>query len=262
MSFLSAFFSLIIGLTWGSFANVLIVRLPRAQSILRFRKSMRSSCPRCKKKILWKDNIPIFSFLFLRGRCRACHKKISIRYPIVELTTALLFLATQLKFGWSPELFLRSWPLIVLLVCITFIDLEHRIIPDELSLGGLGWGLLTSYWAWDIGVGAAVMGALLGFGFFYSVAWLYLRWTGRSGLGGGDIKLLAMLGAFLGPLGVLNTILISSIFGSIIGLLCGALQGQKNIMKYSFPFGPFLVTGALYFYLFGDVLWFRFMTPM
>jgi leader peptidase (prepilin peptidase)/N-methyltransferase len=176
--------------------------------------------------------------------------------------TALLFLAARVRFGWSPALFLRDWPFLTLLVAITFIDLEHRIIPDVLSLGGLAWGLATCWIVSDPGWVSSIAGAALGFSVFYSLAWLYQKFSGRSGLGGGDIKLLAMLGAYVGPSGIFATIFISSIFGSIVGLVWASMTRKKDVLKLSIPFGPFLVFGALYYYFLGEILWFRFMTPM
>ncbi len=250
--------SLLFGLVIGSFLNVVVVRLPHGESLIK----PGSHCPKCKKSIRWWDNIPILSYLLLQGKCRNCSAKISIRYPIIEFLTAIVFLAARYHVGWNFTLLFRDWPFLAILIAITFIDLEHRIIPDVLSLGGLVFGLLTCWMNPDLGWIQSVLGAVGGFCFFYSVAWIYYQWRGRSGLGGGDIKLLAMLGAFLGPSGVFSTIFISSIFGSIVGVVWALARGRKNVLKLSLPFGPFLVTGALYYYLIGDILWLRFMTPM
>ena len=194
--------SIIIGLMMGSFATALVYRLPREIKLL---SRARSVCPKCEVQIKWYDNIPLIGYLLLLGKCRACKTKISIRYPIIETVTALLFLATALKFGWSWTLFLRDWPFVLMLVVCTFVDLEFRIIPDEMSLGGLAYGLATCYWATQISWDQALWGAGLGFGLFFSMAYLYHALKGQSGLGGGDIKLLAMMGAFLGPEGVFTT---------------------------------------------------------
>ncbi len=266
-------FSIAMGLTLGSFLNVVVARLPHKQSIIR----PGSHCPHCQKAVRWYDNIPVLSYLLLRGKCRACKAEISVRYPIIELLTALLFVAVQARFGFGPWLFFRDWPFVMILVAVTFIDLEHRLIPDVLSLGGLVLGLLTCWMVPSVGWITAFSGAALGFGVFYAFAWLYERFTGRSGLGGGDIKFLAMLGAFLGPEGVFHTILISSVLGSLIGLGWGAYlkykgpkgpqepgdgQNVPTLMKLSVPYGPFLVLGGLYYYLLGDLIWFRFTTPI
>ncbi|MGZ3698093.1 MAG: prepilin peptidase [Bdellovibrionota bacterium] len=244
------------GLIFGSFANVLIARVPQRKSILH----PGSACPQCRHAIRWFENIPILSYVALRGRCSSCRKSIPIRYPVVELLTGLLFAALERRYGWSWLLVARDWPLAVLLISITFIDLERRLIPDPLSLGGLVLGLATAFWA-PIGILQSFLGAALGFGVFYSFAWLYQRITGRSGLGGGDIKLLAFLGAFVGPTGVLVTILLSSVFGSVVGIVYGLTTSKAKLMKIAIPFGPFLVVGALYYYLFGEQLWFQFMIP-
>jgi len=249
--------TVLFGLIVGSFLNVVIYRLPRGQSIV----LPRSSCTNCRQPLRWRDNIPLVSYLILRAKCRTCSSTISFRYPAVEFLTALLFLASQYHFGWSPLLVLRDWSFLAILIAVTFIDLEHRIIPDVLSLGGLVLGLVTCWWVPDLGWVSSFGGAALGFCIFYSIAGLYERMSGRSGLGGGDIKLLAMLGAFLGPRGVFATILISSVFGSIVGIGWATIVGQKKVMKTAIPFGPFLVLGALYYYFFGDTLWLRFMIP-
>ncbi len=260
-------FSIAFGLVIGSFLNVVIARMPREASLT----WPGSQCPGCQAPIRFYDNIPVLSFLWLRGRCRSCRAAISLRYPLVELMTALLFLAATLRFGLTIVTVARDWPFLAILVAITFIDLDHRIIPDRLSLGGLVWGLLTSWMDPQLGVLPAVMGAALGFGVFYLLAWAYLRLANRSGLGGGDIKLLAMLGAFLGMHGVLSTLLLSSLTGSVVGIAYAlwlrkrgdqANEAGTPLGQVAIPFGPFLVIGGLYAYLFSDVLWLPFMNLM
>jgi leader peptidase (prepilin peptidase) / N-methyltransferase len=250
--------SVVFGLIFGSLTNVLVARIPKGQSV----NSPRSHCPKCKAPIRWWDNIPVLSYLALGGKCRDCRAPISVRYPVIELLVALLFLTARVRFGWNPLLFLRDWPFIVLLVAITFIDLEHRIIPDVLSLGGLVLGLVTAWFVPGLGLVQALAGAAIGFSVFYGLAWAYQALTGRSGLGGGDIKLLAMLGSFVGPQGVLGTIFVSSVAGSVIGVAWAKLTRQKEMMTAAIPFGPFLVLGGLWYYLVGDLIWFQFMTPM
>ncbi len=247
-----------LGLIFGSFANVLIVRLPKKKSVIK----PGSQCPLCHHKLSWRENIPVFSFFLLKGKCRSCKKKINLRYPMVEILTSVLFLAVYQKNGFEALLFIRDLPFVVLLVAITFIDLEHRIIPDSLSLGGLVLGLVTSWFVEDLGTLNALYGAGLGFLVFYGLAWIYEKMTGKMGLGGGDIKLLAMLGSFLGPLGVVQILFISSVTGSLVGICLGIIQKEKNIMKTSIPYGPFLVIGALFYYLLGYRIWFPFMTPI
>jgi len=270
-------FVTVFGLLIGSFLNVVIARLPHGKSLVH----PGSACPRCGSSIRWFDNIPVFSWLLLlRGRCRTCSEKISVRYPVVELLTALLFLACWMRFGWGLALWLRDWPLVAALVAVSFIDLDLRIIPDEISLGGLVWGLLTSFLDPRLDWSGAALGALAGFGIFYGFAWLYWFLTKRSGLGGGDIKLLAMLGAFVGVHGVLVTILVSSVLGSLFGVvsalwerrtkgLVGEADGGKgmqvqdemppeSVLKTAIPYGPFLVLGAIFHHLLGDAPWFPF----
>ena len=245
------------GLIIGSFLNVVVARVPHGQSLIR----PKSRCPLCQGRIRWWDNIPVLSYLFLRGKCRNCHGTISLRYPVIELLTAFLFLATCVRFGWNVLLFLRDWPFVSILMAITFIDLEHRIIPDVLSLGGLVLGLATSWAVPEVGWISSFSGAALGFCVFYFFAWGYQKLTGRAGLGGGDIKLLAMLGAFLGPTGVLTAVLVSSVFGSFAGVGWALATGKKNVLSIAIPYGPFLVVGGLFYYLLGDMIWPRFMIP-
>ncbi len=250
--------SIVLGLVVGSFLNVVIARLPHGQSLI----TPRSACPKCHAPIAWYDNIPVFSFISLRGRCRHCEAAISVKYPIIECLTALLFLAAEMKVGVSSALVLRHWPWVSILVAVTFIDLEHRIIPDALSLGGAVLGLLTSLLPYEIGWRSSVLGFLFGFGVFYLLALLYLQVRGRSGIGGGDVKLLGMMGAFLGVQGVFVTILLSSVLGSVVGIGWARWSHKKDLMKFAIPYGPFLVLGALCYYLLGDQLWFQFMIPM
>jgi leader peptidase (prepilin peptidase) / N-methyltransferase len=249
--------SIIFGLIVGSFLNVVILRLPAHQSLVK----PGSTCPECRNPIRWWDNIPVLSYLFLQGKCRSCKSTISMQYPLIEILTAFLFLAVEIHEGWGLSLFLRGWPFAAALIAITFIDLEHRIIPDRLSLGGLALGLVTCWITPEPGWLSCLLGALFGFTFFYSIAWFYQRMLGKAGLGGGDIKLLAMIGAFVGPYGVLITILISSVSGSLIGIGWALASGKNNVMKQMIPYGPFLVLGALYYYLLGNV-WHQFTIPM
>ncbi len=251
------------GLLIGSFLNVVVARLPERKSL----SYPGSQCPKCGNSLRWYDNIPVVSFLALRGRCRHCRNPISVRYPVVELLTALLFFAVKLRFGFGWLLFVRDLPFVAILVAITFIDLETRLIPDPLSLGGLVLGLATAAFTPGLGIIASACGAALGFSLFYAIAWYYQWRTGRAGMGGGDIKFLAMLGAFLGPLGVLTTIFISSVLGTILGLTYAWVSrrrdgGGGSLLKVSLPYGPFLVVGALYTYLLGDLLWSPFMNLM
>ena len=250
-------FVLTLGLVVGSFTNVLVARMPRGISI----SHPPSRCPLCLTAVRWRDNVPVLSYLLLRGRCRGCKAPISIRYPLIEVLSALLYLALKLRFGLSWLLLARYFPFATLCLTITFIDLEHRIIPDKLSLPGIVLGLATSWWVADLGFLHAALGAAAGFGGFYLVAVLYEKYSGKSGLGGGDVKLLAMMGAFLGTWGVLATVLISSVVGSVIGVGWALATRQRNIMSSAIPYGPFLVIGGLYYSLLGETLWRLFMIP-
>lgn len=248
----------VFGLIFGSFATVLVARLPVRTSIVR----PGSACPACGAAIRWWDNIPIVSYLLLAGKCRRCRAAISIRYPVIELLTAILFVAMYSRFGLDATLFARHLPYAVLVVAITFIDLEHRIIPDRLSIPGLVVGLATSWMTSEPGWIASILGAAIGFSLFYAFAWAYERSAGRAGLGGGDVKLLAMIGAFVGPLGVFWTVLISSVVGTVAGVAWAISQRRREVMGVAIPYGPFLVIGSLCYYLLdGMVPWFRFMTP-
>lgn len=239
---------LTLGLVVGSFLNVVVVRLPQGASLW----APGSHCASCKAPVRWFDNVPVVSWVLLRGRCRACRASISVRYPAIELITACLFVAFgHHADGLTVELLFRDLPFVAILVAVTFIDLEHRIIPDELSLGGLAWGLLTSFLG-SLEVLTSFIGAAAGFGIFYGFAWGYEKIAGRMGLGGGDIKLLAMLGAFLGLQGVFFTIFVSSVLGTVVGIGWALAHRQKNLMTVAIPYGPFLVLGALVYRLLGE----------
>ncbi|MBP2690115.1 MAG: type prepilin-like protein leader peptide processing enzyme, partial [Deltaproteobacteria bacterium] len=190
----------LVGACIGSFLNVVIYRLPRGESII----SPRSRCPDCGRMIRARENIPIASFIVLRGKCAGCGGAISWRYPAVELLTAVGFMAIFLLDGPGIPL-LRDLLFFSLLIPIAFIDIDHRIIPDELSLGGLAAGILLSFLPGADWKGS-FMGALLGGGILYATAFLYEKIRGAEGMGGGDIKLLAMIGAFVGWRGTLATI--------------------------------------------------------
>jgi leader peptidase (prepilin peptidase)/N-methyltransferase len=228
--------SLLLGLCAGSFVNVLVHRLPRGMSIVR----PRSSCPSCRSPIAWFDNVPLLSYLVLRGRCRRCGAWIPVRYPIGELATALLFVLVAARFGptWRAVV---AWAFTGALVAVTFIDLEHRIIPDEITLGGAVAGLILAP-VTGRGVVCAGAGALLGGGLLYLLALLYERARGVQGMGGGDVKFAAMLGAFLGARGVLMTLFLASFVGTMAGIAVILARGGGG--KTALPFGTFLAPSA------------------
>ena len=240
-------FSIIFGAMVGSFLNVCIYRLPKEESII----WPRSHCPTCKKIIRFYDNIPLISYLLLRGRCRYCKGPISLQYPLVEGITALSSLFLIIKFGPSLS-YLFYFAFVAALIAITVIDLYHQIIPDGISLPGIGVGLLASLVIPQITFFNSLMGILLGGGSLFLVATLYEWIFKREGMGGGDVKLLAMIGAFLGWKAVILTILLSSLIGSITGILIMILKGKD--FKYAIPFGPFLSMGAVIALFYGENL--------
>lgn len=240
-------FAFIFGAVVGSFLNVCICRLPADESVV----SPPSHCPHCQYRIRWFDNIPIVSYVLLKGRCRGCQARISLQYPLVELLNGLLCLALFTRFGLTLAfgvLFLFCSALVV----ITFIDLEHQIIPDEISLPGIVVGFLLSFVISGHGWLNSLLGILLGGGSLLLVAYTYQRLTGKEGMGGGDIKLLAMMGAFLGWKSIPFIIFASSLVGSFVGITL--MLVQKKDSKLAIPFGPYLAFGALLYIFFGRQL--------
>jgi leader peptidase (prepilin peptidase)/N-methyltransferase len=261
----------VFGVIVGSFLNVLIHRLPRDESIVQ----PGSHCPRCKRPLAAWENVPLVSYVLLRGRCRSCGVRISARYPAIEALTGLLFLALALRYGAIPMLPVWMAFAAALLVA-AMIDFDHRIIPDEISLGGLVVGLLVvPVLAWLSGGSLAstwlrgASGALLGGGSLWLVGFVHARistalgrsfehWPGEGeaipgpgeldywiwfpGMGLGDIKLLAMIGAFLGPVGVLMTVLCASLAGLLLGVFWALFTRSWNT---PFGFGPAIALGAL-----------------
>ncbi len=232
-------FILLFGLIIGSFLNVVIHRLPRDASVV----TPRSQCPECSQPIPWEENIPLVSFLLLRGKCSTCGKKIHWRYPFVEFLTAILFWLTFHGHLFDLDLF-RAWWFISIGICVIFIDIDFRIIPNELSIGGAFLGLSTGYWDSQHSLSELVLAAAVGYLGFLAVGWLYHRFTGRVGLGGGDMKFMATIGAFLGFGGIWTTLIVSSFLGVIFGLMYGAIKNRNEVLKTALPFGPFLVIGA------------------
>jgi len=225
------------GLMVGSFLNVCIHRIPRDESIV----WPGSHCPACGAAIRWFDNIPVISYLVLAGRCRRCRATIAVKYPLVELATMGLFLAHYWTLGVQPLLAVRllfSAALIVLFV----IDLEHQILPNRITLPGIAVGFLASVWLWP-GWRDSLLGILLGGGILWAIAEAYFRVRREEGLGMGDVKMLAMIGAFLGWQQVLLTLVLSSAAGAIVGV--ALIAAGRGTMKYALPFGTFLALGAL-----------------
>ena len=238
-----------LGLIVGSFANVCIYRVPLSKSIVR----PGSSCPSCGRAIRPWDNIPVLSFLLLRGRCRSCGSSISARYPLVEGANGLLYLALALRFGPSPTaLFLMA--LVTALVVLSAIDLDHQILPDVITLPGLALGLLASLLGIStVGVEGALLGALGGYAAFFAIAWSYRRSRGVEGLGQGDWKMAALLGACLGWKALLLVVLLASVAGTLVGAGLMAFRGRTS--QHRLPFGTFLgLAGIAVIFVGDDVL--------
>jgi leader peptidase (prepilin peptidase) / N-methyltransferase len=217
-----------------------------------------SHCPKCKVAIPFYCNIPLLSYVFLRGRCESCSERISPRYFVVELLMGILAFALFERFGLSFNFFV-SFVFVSALVVISFIDLDVRIVPDVISLPGIVFGLIVSlvgYFAIGRGTDlvpspvSSLIGIIAGGGFLLATAWLYEKFTGVEGMGGGDIKLLAMIGAFLGWPSIPITLFIASLIGSVVGLTCMVLTGAGR--RLAIPFAPFLCSGAILFIFFGQ----------
>lgn len=234
------------GLAVGSFLNVCIFRLPKQESVV----SPGSHCPGCGSSIRWYDNIPLLGYLVLGGRCRNCKTSISWQYPMVEFVTGALFSATVAVFGISLETAVYL-VLLSALVVIAVIDLEHQLIPDRITLPGIPLGLICSSVILPTGLVNALIGLAVGGGGFYLIALL-----SRGGMGGGDIKLMAMLGAFLGWKAIIVTTMIGSMLGAVVGIFLMVAKGKGR--KHAVPFGPFLATGALVALFWGEqlVMWY------
>ncbi len=236
-----------IGLCIGSFLNVCIYRLPAGKSIVR----PASACPACGASISWYDNIPLVSYIILKGRCRGCRAAISIRYPLVELLCGLFAWTSWIRFG-HPLSALIYFIFIAALLLITFIDIDHRIIPDIISLPGIPLGFLASFVLPQLKWSDSLIGIAAGGGILLAVALGYQLVTGNDGMGVGDIKLLAMIGAFVGWKGVLFTVMASSLIGTFVGIVLMLRSGKG--MKMAIPFGPFLAVGAMIYIYFGPRL--------
>lgn len=245
-------FAFIIGTCVGSFLNVVIARVPRRASIV----YPGSHCPKCKDSIPFYLNIPVISYILLKGRCRSCGLPISLRYPLVEMLTGLLAVGTVLKFG--PGLSgLYIFIFGATLIAVSFIDLDHQIIPDSISLPGILIFLSSPFFLPEATFVSSFTGVLVGGGILYSVALGYYLLKGQHGMGGGDIKLLAMVGAVTGPKGVLFTLFTASVLGTLAGvviLLKNRFKNRPVDGRMKLPFGPFLSMGALIYLFWGELL--------
>ncbi len=251
----------ILGLIVGSFLNVCIYRIPRSLSIV----NPPSACPGCNAPVRPWDNIPLVSYILLGGKCRNCKGQISFRYPLVELLNGVLYwsVVTSFGFGWHVPLICAF---VSALVVITFIDLDFQIIPDSITLPGIIIGLLSASFLLPdpfivhrfalslsvVGFKNSLAGLLFGGGLFYLIAELGRRITKTDALGGGDIKMMALVGAFMGWKSILLTTFIGSLSGSLVGIFLMVAKGKGS--KSRIPFGPFLALGALATLFFGNVI--------
>ncbi len=240
-------FLFLVGSVIGSFMNVCIYRLPKDLSVVK----PRSFCPACKTVIAWYQNIPIISYAVLNGRCSHCSERISPLYPFVEALNGVFYVVLFLMFGISLELLLYA-PFVSALVVLFFIDYKEKILPDKITIPGFIFGIGLSPVVQRLGVLNSLMGAAIGFAFFYCVAFIYEKMTGREGMGGGDIKMIAMIGAVLGVKGVIATIFIASCAGAITGILL-IIFFQRDL-RYAVPFGSFISAGALIYLFIGERL--------
>lgn len=251
--------AILFGTVVGSFLNVVIARLPHDESVV----SPRSRCPKCNTLIAWYDNVPILSWLILRAKCRNCKTPISAIYPGVELLTGVLSVLTFMRFVNDPArvsveglvTYVIYFLFVAALVAVTFIDFEHYIIPDEISLGGMGVGFILVVSLDLLGFGfvswqSSLLGVFLGYGSLRFIMWVYFKIRGMNGMGMGDVKLMGMLGAFLGGHPALIFILfVSSFFGSIVGV--GTMLVKGKDLQHPIPFGPFLAFAAILYLFWG-----------
>lgn len=266
----------VLGLVVGSFLNVVILRLParleaawrlEAHEVLGLESQHDplppgivrepSHCPACKHPLAARDNIPLFGWLLLRGRCRYCQTRISIQYPLVELLTAILSAAVIYRFGptWAglAGLFF-TWGL----VALSGIDFRTQLLPDQMTLLLLWAGLLLSVFHLFATPSASILGAALGYLSLWSVYWLFKLLTGKEGMGFGDFKLLAALGAWMGPGALLPVILLSSLIGALVGGILIALR--KHAREVPMPFGPFIAMAGWAWFMAGHALWGAYMS--
>jgi leader peptidase (prepilin peptidase)/N-methyltransferase len=233
----------VFGAVVGSFLNVVILRLPKDEESISF---PGSHCPKCKQPLHWYENIPIISYVALRGKCRSCKVAISWQYPLVELSMAVLSAVLYQRFAFCFE-FVFYFVFFAALLVIIFIDIHHQIIPDRISLPGILIGFAGSFCNELVTWQQSALGILLGGGVLYAVAYGYHAITHREGLGGGDIKLLAMIGAFLGWQSLLYVVFSSSLVGSVVGI--AAMVKQRKGGQTRIPYGPFLALGAISYLL-------------
>jgi leader peptidase (prepilin peptidase)/N-methyltransferase len=259
MSFIDWYFTVVVfifGACWGSFLNVCIYRIPAELSVIR----PRSRCPKCLTNLAWNDNIPIFGWIVLGGKCRYCKTPISPRYPSVELLTAILFSMVWLRFPYDP-LLIPYWLMVFGLILATFVDIDEMWLPDRCTIGGMILGpifslLIPSMHGVEGHVDSLIqslMGLAFGFGLFWSISVLGRAVLKKDAMGFGDVKLMGALGAFLGLESVIFITFISSLFGALIGVTF-ILLGKRDLQS-RIPFGPYIALGAITWLLVGSVWW-------
>ena len=250
------FYSLIIfllGTSLGSFANVCIYRLPKSKQII----SGRSFCPRCKKKIIWYDNLPLISFIFLNGKCRNCNKSISARYFIVELITGITFLLIYFNYkDFNTIVFLSV--LVLILIMIFFIDLENFIIPDTLNFSIMGLALLKNFLpnfntSLIHEINQSIIGGIVGYLSIWLIIYLYKTLKKIEGMGLGDAKLMAGIGLLFGWQSIPFVLFVSSILG-LFFVLPSLIRKQKNL-RTEIPFGPFIILACLVYFVYGSLIY-------
>ncbi|MBA2485784.1 MAG: prepilin peptidase [Nitrospira sp.] len=238
---------LVFGAVIGSFLNVCIYRLPREESVA----WPGSHCPSCRQTIAFYDNLPMVSYVILQGRCRACRAAISIQYPLVEAANAIGYVVVFWMFGITAVACVYA-ALVSALIVVSGTDLSHTIIPDAVTLPGIVVGLLCAAFILPIGIVDSVLGVLVAGGILWFLAWISPYVFGKEGMGGGDIKLMAMVGAFIGWQPALLAIMIGSLLGSVVG---GGLIASRVMRREQYiPFGPFLAVGSFIALLFHQPL--------
>lgn len=237
-------FTALFGLAIGSFLNVCIHRVPRRMSL----SSPPSRCGSCNTQVEWRDNVPVLSYLLLSGRCRHCRAGISVVYPVVEIAAMALFLVHLAVFGLTPLGGVRLIFACAMLV-LFFIDLEHQILPNVITLPGVVAGLAASFFV-PPGIASSLLGALLGGGVLWAIAEIYVRVRGIEGMGMGDVKMLGMIGAFLGAPLMGLTLVLSSFAGAVVGV--ALMAGGRGDLQRKLPFGTFLAAAAVFASLWGQ----------
>jgi leader peptidase (prepilin peptidase)/N-methyltransferase len=230
----------------GSFLNVCIYRWPAEQSVV----APRSRCGSCGSLVAWYDNVPVLSWLVLRGRCRRCGARISVQYPLIELATALIWVGAVATFGVSVEA-LRAALFLTLILGMAMTDVREMVIPDQFSLGGMVIGLALAAIPGGFPIRAALVGAAASFALLWFVKWVAERLAGKPALGVGDIHMMAMVGAFVGLSGSLLTILLGSLLGLVVGVPATWIRGRLAPLGTYLPLGTFLAVGAAIAYVWG-----------